>query len=147
MGTDTNAWHQFIERLPPAFCDQFFRELTLPLFWVKCLQNVKRRMLLSPSQILDEHKLSFLRHWWSFFRSSSKYTKILGKFYFSYLWKMKKYTNSNIQIHKSWITITWRFCGRRRQRTVSEAGNEERNSKCFRECFAVIINIIIVIMM
>ena len=59
MGTDTNAWHQFIERLPPAFCDQFFREVALPLFWVKCLQNVKRRMLLSPSQILDEHKLSF----------------------------------------------------------------------------------------
>ena len=43
----------------------------------------------------------------SVFWSSSKYTKIfLGKFYFSYLWKIKKYTNSNIQIHKSWITIT-----------------------------------------
>ena len=42
-----------------------------------------------------------LFHQWSFFWSSSKYTKIfLGKFYFFYLWKIKKYTNSNIQIHK-----------------------------------------------
>ena len=86
------------------FVINFFEKWPFLFFWVKCLQNVKRRMLLS--QILDEHKLSFLR------KMSRAPLVINYSIRYSFFWVPQNTQRS------SWVNFTFPICGKWRNTQI-----------------------------